>query len=146
MKYLPMAVRSRLVSILSPGDGSGATDITKVAFGFAPADTNLPFCVVNVDPATDPDYQTDADAITETVPVLVNIYSSSAVDCFDKVKTVEQSFASTLLVLDFGKCLAVYMGGHTVDVDPDREADGKEVYHGILIMEFLVQRSLKSTT
>ena len=139
MLSLPVAVHTRLSTL------SGGVKNPGSFFNVAPAPDNLPYRIVNQNPGTPVDFSSDQDEITETVTILVHVYDHDAVWVYEDLERIQKSFVTTTLVLDSGRVILTEPGSHTVDVDPDRDDEtGKEVYHGVLITDFTVQRRLKN--
>jgi len=139
MINLPMAVYSRIKTLA--GGGKKVT----ASFNLTPADEDLPYRTFNQLPGSPVEYSSDQDEATETVTIAVHVYAHDAVWVYEDLARIEKSFVSTTLSLDEGSVILTEPGSHTVDLDPDRDDEtGKEVYHGVLLTDFTVQRRIKT--
>jgi len=140
MLPLPTAIKVRLDSI------DGGIEHPKNYFLIAPAgaDGNLPYRVIQQNPGTPPEFSSDQNEATEVVTIVVNVYGYDAVWVYEDLRRIEKSFVTTPLQLDSGSVILTEPGSHTVELDPERDDEtGKEVYHGIVMTDFTVQRTLQ---
>ena len=100
----------------------------------------LPYMTVVPLDGSPQDFATDK-SFTDVRPVLFNWYTTTAALAWAAVHAIEAAFTASPLALDSGDCFGAFPGASNAELDPDRETDGKEVWHGLLVMEFSVRRS-----
>ena len=115
----------------------------RVFFGHADPDTEMPYLVITSLDPMELERQSDGDVI-ENRPCMFTVYDENPDTATDILKLIENSFEGMLLVLSEGKCLGAYQVSSNVTDDSDRDDDGKEVFQGISLFDFHVQRSLVS--
>jgi len=114
----------------------------RVYFSTAPAGVGMPYLVVHEQDSPGPDYSTSAASADEMYPYLFSGFGTDAAVVEGAMADVRADVEGTLLALDSGTHLAAYVGSSSVTQDPDRSEDGKEVWHGTTVIEFLVSRAL----
>ncbi|GAH42262.1 unnamed protein product [marine sediment metagenome] len=102
----------------------------------------FPYLVVVLQPSLGEDYRTGGPTTLGIWPVLFNVYALTAAAAAGALEDIEADFEGTLLAPATGTCLASFVGSSIVDVDPDKAADGEEVWHATVLIEFQMQRTL----
>ena len=117
-----------------------------VHLGIAPQEdtswnAEFPYAVLNLQPSLGPQYATGGDEI-DIRPVAIDIYANTAADALAAVESVEGDLDGTVLAPTTGTCIATHVGSSMCDLDPDRDEQGRDIWHATLIVEFTMQRSL----
>ena len=114
-----------------------------VHLGVAPHDTaeKFPYLVVNLQSSPGPLYNTGTHQI-DVWPVLFNVYATDAETAAGAIESIEADLEGTALAPASGSALATHVGSSLVDLDPDRDAEGEEIWHATVLVEFTMQRTL----
>ncbi len=110
--------------------------------GLAPAKPAMPYVVLEPGMSMSPDYRTDRQYM-QTRTVRFSVYGTSMVTVAEWIDELESVFTSPALppILTSGVLLNVMKGGDDISIDPDRAEDGQEVWHGLIDLDFRIQRS-----
>jgi len=114
-----------------------------VHLGKAPHDQaeNFPYLVVNLMASPGPEYNTGNEQI-DIWPVMFNVYATDAETAAEALESIEADLEGTALAPTTGSALATHVGSSLVDIDPDRDAEGEEIWHATVLVEFTMQRTL----
>lgn len=114
-----------------------------VHLGAAPHDDaeKFPYLVVNLQASPGPEYNTGTDQV-DIWPVLFNVYATDAETAAGAIESIEADLEGTALAPASGSALATHVGSSLVDLDPDRDAEGEEIWHATVLVEFTMQRTL----
>jgi len=137
MTSLLKAVYQRLTT--SPGVLALATG--GVHWGMAPADAAMPYLVLKAAPSIAPQVNTGSDGIEQRT-VRFQAYAVSMAVAGRLIEILEAEFVDNgnLPVLDSGRVMEAEKSADDLQLDPDRDEDGSEVWQGLLDIEFTVQR------
>ena len=116
------------------------THFSDVYFWLAPEDAALPYAVLTKTPAPTPERATGGEVLSHW-PVLINSYCLTAEAAADAVAAIATDLDATVLALAAGTALEANIGSATVELDPDRDLTGPEVWVGIVAVEYTVQRT-----
>ena len=110
--------------------------------GFAQADAEMPYVVMQPGMSMSPDYRTDREYM-QTRTIRFSVFGVSSIGVAEWIDKLESAFTSTAMpvLIARGSVLNVMKGGDDLDLDPDRLDDGQEVWHGIIDLDFRIQRS-----
>ena len=124
-------------------DFDTATGAGGVHFGAAPHDEaeKFPYLVVNLQATPGPQYNTGTDQ-RDVWPVLFSIFATDAETAAGALENIEADLEGTALAPASGSALATHVGSSLVELDPDRDAAGEEIWHATLLVEFTMQRTL----
>ena len=135
MKALIKAVRSDLL-----GDGVvNALCTGGIHTGRAPDTAAMPYLVLSRLGSFRPDYYT-SDHQVETVTMRFQTWSWSAETAISTTERIEKLFRTTWPSLDDGTVIFVAKESDGLELDPDPDDSGNDVWQGIIDMTFLVQR------
>ena len=110
--------------------------------GRAPGGTGepaFPYTVFQPLTSQGAEYDTGATA-TETLRGRFEVYAIGLAQARRLLRTIEAAFVLQPLTLESGTLLLATKAGDDLTIDPDRADDGSEIWHGVLDLEFLVER------
>lgn len=110
-----------------------------VHWGMAPAGASMPYLVLKAVPSIAPQVNTGSDGIEQRA-VRFQAYAASMAVAGGIIETIEGELVNAEIVLDSGRVLAAEKSADDLQLDPDRDEDGSEVWQGLLDIEFTVQR------
>jgi hypothetical protein len=102
-------------------------------------DATRPYLIVTPQMGWPPDYYTSRQQ-TEVLPVRFAAFSRSAEAAIDAAERVEAIFRTAVPVLDVGTCLQATKSTSGLELDPDPDDEGNDIWQGIVEMDFLIQR------
>lgn len=117
-----------------------ATFAGRSYLGLAPANAAMPYVVMEPGMSIAPDYNT-GEQYMQTRTIRFSVYSTSALEAAEYVDALEATMRAATMAIDDGHVLHVMKGGDDLDLDPDRAENGQEVWHGVIDLDFRIQRS-----
>ncbi len=136
MKALLKAVRAALLAdaaIVALNSGGIFT-------GRATDNASLPYLVVQGVGGFLPLYFTTTAIQIEHTTVRFRAWSTSAEGAVDTAERVEALFRATNVALDSGTVICTTKSSNGIEMDPDPADRGRDVYMGIIDLDFQVQR------
>ena len=110
-----------------------------IHWGRAKETSPLPYIVVTGLPSLSLVVSTSEQGI-ENRGVRFSVFAKTAQTCYEILASIEKLFVGRVLVLTSGKCMDCVKGSDDCSIDPDKTEEGEDVWHGVLDIDFTVQR------
>jgi len=112
----------------------------KVFLGIAPVDTSLPFVNFNIIDNSNTLKDTSSSTISN-VTIRVDFWYFKQTDLAIDFDRTKDCFIKNNILLDLNECsLNTTLSGESLELDPDLFENGKEVWRGIMDLNFTLYR------
>ncbi len=101
----------------------------------------MPYLVIAMQPSSPADRNT-GDWYMEGRSLLFNAYSTDSAEVGTLLEAIETELTGTLPTLASGATMDVAKMSDDMDLDPEQTDEGEDIWHGILNLEFTVQKTV----
>jgi len=130
---------SSLAQAVTDAVAAAIPSVGEPEWDLATEDKPMPFCVLHEQPSGPEDYDTEGTALCDR-QVLVAIYALTKDQADDLRDAVRDRLVGHALTLTSGYALQCVSAGESSGLDPDRDAEGEEVWQSTVLLEFLAER------